>query len=117
MLSLGTGTSVRHYEGRNDTAKVFRVWPRTSTGDIDVFYRTKPDTFTGDIEVDFDDQVLILGAAWDYLEDDGTNPGASEKMERMYLERSRQIGNNIDRSPISLDHNAGRPASFEFTAL
>jgi len=111
------GTSPRHYEGYNDINKVFKLWPRKSTGNINVYYRTKPADFVGSDVVDFDEQVLILGAAWDYLEDDGTNPGASEKMERFYNDRVDQLEKNRDRVPISLDPQAGRPATFQFTAL
>ena len=113
------GTSPRHYESymATDTSKVFRIWPRASTGNLHVFYRTKPDPFIGSDTIRFDDQALVLGAAWDYLEDDGTNPNASMKMERMYEDRVHQISLNLDDDVIMLDHRAGRPASFEFTAL
>ncbi len=113
------GTSVRHYESyvATSVAKVFRVWPRASTGTLEIYYRTKPDTFVSTDTVNFDEQLLILGAVWDYLEDDGTNPNASAKMKDLYDERSIQIGNSLDRMPISLDPAAGRPATFAFTAL
>jgi hypothetical protein len=113
------GTSARVYESymATDTSKVFRVWPRASTGNLEVFYRTKPDQFVAEDEILFDEQALILGAAWDYLEDDGTNPNASSKMERLYLDRVDQISKNLDNDPIALDHHAGRPSTFEFTAL
>jgi hypothetical protein len=114
-----TGTTVRHFESymATSTAKVFRVWPRAATGNLNVFYRTKPDPFIPTDTVVFDDQVLVLGATWDYLADDGTNPDATNKMERMYLDRMDQISDNLSNDVIALDHNAGRPASFEFTAL
>lgn len=41
--------------------------------------------------VPFDDQALILGACWDYLEDDGSNPMQIEKFRNLYIQRMDQL--------------------------
>jgi hypothetical protein len=101
----------------NKTSRVFQIWPKASTGTIEVGFRTKPDTFAPSDVVDFDDQALILGATFDYLEDDGANPNATAKFERMYRDRETQLLRNYDSGPISLDPSAALPQTFGFTAL
>lgn len=101
----------------NRTKKVFFIWPKSSTGDIIAQYRTKPETFTANDTIDFDDQALILGAAFDYLEDDGTNPNATQKFQTLFEARVKQLTNSLDKDPISLDPASSRPETFSFTAL
>lgn len=86
-----------------DASKVFRVWPNDATGTLRINYRTKPTNFVTTDTVDFDDQVLILGATYDYLEDDGTNPGATEKFRTMFEQRLRQLKTTSSEQPIPLD--------------
>ena len=117
-----SGTTPIHYESLGPTAsnkvtRVFQIWPKTSTGDIIVQYRTKPDTFVSTDEIDFDDQALILGAVFDYLEDDGTNPNATQKFQLLFEARVKQLKNTFNSAPISLDPVTALPATFSFTAL
>ncbi len=117
-----SGATPIHYEGigsvaSNKAAKVFVIWPKESTGTIEVQYRTRPDTYTSADEVDFDDQALILGATFDYLEDDGTNPNATSKFERLFEARVKQLVMSLNTGPISLDPASSRPETFSFTAL
>lgn len=86
-----------------NASKVFRVWPLASTGTLRIHGRTRPDTYTGDDEVKMDDQLLIIGAAYDYLEDDGTNPNATAKMQNMFESRLQQLKNMHSNKPIVLD--------------
>jgi hypothetical protein len=117
-----SGTTPIHFEALGPTAtnkitKVFNVWPKTATGNIDVQYRTKPDTFIGTDEIDFDDQALILGATFDYLEDDGTNPNASQKFQLLFEARVKQLKNEFNSAPISLDPVTSIPSTFSFVEL
>jgi len=117
-----SGTVPIHYEGlssafTNKTTKVFRIWPLTATGTIALRHRTKPDTFVGTDEIDFDDQALILGAVYDYLEDDGTNPNATQKFQGLFETRVTQLKNNFNSGPISLDPLTTLPQTFAFTEL
>ena len=117
-----SGTTPIHYEalGPNDANKesrVFQVWPKTATDDIIVQYRTKPDTFIPTDEIDFDDQALILGAVYDYLEDDGTNPAASQKFQNLFEARIKQMKNTYNATPVSLDPVTALPQTFSFVEL
>jgi len=117
-----SGTQPIHYEalGPNDTNKtsrVFQIWPKTSTGTIVSQYRTKPATFVGTDEIDFDDQALILGAVFDYLEDDGTNPNATQKFQLLFEARVKQLENMLNSGPISLDPVTALPQTFSFVEL
>lgn len=117
-----SGTKPIHYDALGPTAsnkatRRFFVWPKTATGDIVVRVRTKPDTFVGSDVIDFDDQVLILGATFDYLEDDGTNPNATEKFQGLFEARAKQLKNTFNSGPISLDPGVGFPPTSGFTEL
>ena len=117
-----TGTTPINYEAlgptySNKTTKVFRVWPLAATGDIILRVRTKPDTFTSEDEIDFDDQSLILGSVFDYLEDDGTNPNATQKFQLLFEARVKQLKNNFNSAAISLDPVTAIPQTFSFVEL
>jgi len=117
-----SGTVPIHYEAlgpnaSNKTERVFQVWPKTATDDIIVQYRTRPATFTSTSEIDFDDQALILGATYDYLEDDGTNPNASQKFQLLFEARVKQMKNTYNSAPISLDPITALPQTFSFVEL
>ncbi len=100
-----SGTSPRFFEPVNNTEKVFRVLPVTSTGQITYRIRTKPAPFTEEDEVNFDDQALILGATYDYLEDSGTNPQATEKFRLLFESRVAQLKSNRSTNRVALDPN------------
>ena len=117
-----SGSVPIHYEAlgptdANKTSRVFQIWPKTSTGIIVMQYRTKPDTFIGTDEIDFDDQALILGATFDYLEDDGSNPNASQKFQLLFEARVKQLKNSFNSAPISLDPVTALPQTFSFVSL
>ena len=117
-----SGTTPIHFDALgpdvdNVTEKVFHVWPKAATGGIVVRYRIRPSTYVAADEVNFDDQVLILGAAYDYLEDDGTNPGATAKMLGLFEARVKQLKSNYNNAPIALDPLTANPLSFSITKL
>lgn len=76
-----TGVTPRVYEYSATTGKFFKCYPITSVGNVIVQYREKQADFVDDptVEIDFDVDLLVFAAVYDYLEDDGTNPGATEK--------------------------------------
>ena len=117
-----SGTTPIHYESlgptdANRVTRVFQIWPKAATGTIVVQYRTRPDTFVATDEIDFDDQALILGAVFDYLEDDGTNPNATQKFQFLFEARVKQLKNTFNSAPISLDPLTALPQTFSFTEL
>ena len=111
------GTTPIHYESDPAVDKVFHVWPKASTGSIVMQYRTKPDIFTSEDTINFDDQALILGSVYDFAEDDGTNPNATQKFQLLFEARVKQLKNNLSNAPISLDPVTSLPTSFSFVEL
>ena len=72
-------------------SKMFYIAPKTTSGKIWLTYRTKPKDFEEDSdEILLDPQLMILGTCWDVLEDDGTNPGASDKFRGLYQDQIAQ---------------------------
>ena len=70
-----------------------------------------------DNEVNFDEQALILGASYDYAEDDGTNPAATDKLQNMFESRVKQLRNLRNETPVALDNLSRLPNAFTFTEL
>ena len=98
-----TGTTPRYIEAVGDAQKIFRILPLTADEPIKIHYRSMPDHFVTGETVNFDSQALVLGSAYDYLEDDGTNPGATEKMSNMFESRVRQLKKSRAWLPHKLD--------------
>lgn len=98
-----TGVTPRYIEADGNEQKVFKLYPVTATGLVKIHYRSKPNNFATGDTVRFDQQALILGAAYDYLEDDGANPGASEKMSNMFESRVKQLKKSRAWLPHKLD--------------
>ncbi len=98
-----SGSTPQFIEPTGNVQKIFKIHPVTATGTIKLRYRSMPDPFVTGDTVNFDSQALVLGAAFDYLEDDGTNPGATEKMSRMFEARVRQLKKSRAWLPHSLD--------------
>lgn len=88
------------------TTKVFKVWSPTSTTAVTIHARLKPDDFTANDEISFDDLVLCYGAAWAYAEDDGTNPGATQKFQMLFENRLATIESALNSKPIALNARA-----------
>lgn len=70
-----------------DPSRVFQVLPKTLSGTVEICYRTKPDAFIETDEVPMDDQLLILGTAYDYVVDQGADRTQIEKFLRFYIDR------------------------------
>ena len=98
-----SGTNARFVEAFGTSAQIFRVLPILSTGNVTLHYRSKPDDFVLEDTVPFDNQAIILGTVYDYLEDDGTNPGATEKMQNMFEGRVNQLLQNLHNIAFDSD--------------
>lgn len=85
-----------------DTAKVIRFMPYSVGMQMAVRYKISFDRFLPNDVVPMDEQLLILGAAYDYLEDDGTNPGQTEKFRNMFNDRLRQLKGDENEREIPL---------------
>ena len=96
-----TGTEPYYYEP--DNTKIFRILPTTATGTLELHVRTRPDDFTDDSTVDFNAEVLVFGACWDYVLDDGTNPEQAENFRMLYEGELHdyKARRNTDRVPLN----------------
>lgn len=88
-----------------DPTKVFKLIPATVTGTVSAWYRTRlSDTQweSGDdnLIINMDDELLITGTAFDYMNDDGTNPDATKKLESEYASRLQQLIGLGQQQPI-----------------
>jgi hypothetical protein len=80
----------------------FRILPVNTQGKVWITYRTKPDDFEEDSdEIHLDTQLLILGTCWDVLEDDGTNPGASDKFKALFQDALAQFNRQQFNIPLN----------------
>jgi hypothetical protein len=71
-------------------------------GKVWITYRTKPDDFEEDSdEIHLDTQLLLLGSCWDVLEDDGTNPGASDKFKALFQDALAQFNRQQFNIPLN----------------
>lgn len=101
-----SGTRPIFIEPFNDNSKIFRVWPVAATGDVRFYVRTKPAEFGSADTVNFDSEALILGATYGILEDDGDNPGATEKFHRKFESRMKQLYKSaFHQHPLPLNPN------------
>lgn len=101
-----SGTNMLFIDGnaQRNTEKVFRVWPLAAIGTISIHARLKPDTYTDNDEIIFDDLALSYGAAWAYAEDDGTNPGASQKFQTLFENRVKDLEAALNDKPVALNN-------------
>lgn len=86
-----TGSTPRFVQLISDPAKHFVVWPLNATGALHIWARSHPGELTTDSEIDFDRDVLVYGASYQYAEDDGTNPGAINKLQQLFEIRRAQL--------------------------
>ena len=87
-------------QGR-DKVRWFRLLPADTIGKVYITYRTKPPDFQEDSdEIHMDTQLLLLGTCWDILEDDGTNPGASDKFRVLFQDALSQFNRQGFNIPL-----------------
>jgi hypothetical protein len=88
-------------QNARDKSKWFKILPVNTTGNVWITYRTKPDDFAEDEdEIFMDTQLLLLGTCWDVLEDDGTNPGASDKFKMLFQDALSQFNRSQFNIPL-----------------
>ena len=95
-----------------DATKVVRFFQHTPGLEMALRVKRYYPYFNPTDIVPMDDQLMILGATYDYLEDDGTNPGQTEKFRNMFnerLDRLKSLENEkeIPLSPAPYTSNDG----------
>lgn len=65
--------------------RFFKFWPPTATGQVDMHIGFRPDAFVGDEDViPMDRNLIVDGAVWQLLVDDGTNPASATKAQTLF---------------------------------
>lgn len=85
-----------------DQQKVIRFYPAVAGASVLLRYKTYVPFPQPDGVLPFDEQALILGACYDYLEDDGSNPSQIEKFLNLYAQRVSQLKSQENSGEIPL---------------
>lgn len=97
------GTMTQWIEPRTD-AYLFTVYPLTATDVLEVVGRNRPATlFIPTDVIPFDDWAIVHYAAWSYLVDDGSNPGAAAKQQGLFDIRIKMLKDNSQKGIIYLN--------------
>lgn len=88
----------------SQSGKVFKVLPSDTSGDITIAFRTKPDNFEQEDDViDMDDHLIVLGAAYDYLNGIGTNPEEEAKLLQFFDSRYKTLVDAIESGDVAVE--------------
>jgi len=91
-----------------DNLDIIRILPITATGDITVVGKAFPtEPFELDTIIPFDYLCLKWKVVWEYMIEDGTNPGASELARQQFQARYEAIHKNQQQEPIAIDGVGG----------
>lgn len=91
-----------------DDVDIMRVLPITATGNIVIVYRKYPAfPFIKTTVVPFDYLAIKYYVAWDYMVDDGTNPGAAEKLRQQFETRYKHLMKMQDRAGPAYNGKGG----------
>lgn len=85
-----TGTKVVYYEPLDVLNNVYdkrilQFWPKTATGNLIIHARLFP-TIVGGTKLYLDEGMLVNGAAWIILDDEGINPDAAQMRKDLFEE-------------------------------
>jgi len=93
----------------NDPAaetRYFQFWPIGTTGAVEIFCGFRPDEFSGDDDVvPMPRDLIVLGAVWFMLADDGTNPASADKYQGLFDISYQDIISRNNAQPIG--HGSG----------
>lgn len=90
---MSQGTRPMFWDMNPSDDVLLRVLPYGTIGDmINVRFRTRvPKPFMPSTDIPIDEQLMVLGATYDFLEDDATSVGASAKFAEMFNARLKQL--------------------------
>lgn len=100
--ALLTGTNARFYEPQANQTTLFRILPVTTTSAMTMRYRYIPSLAADTDEVPFDEEYMLLAGVYDYLEDDGGNPGQTEKFRHLLNMRLEQLNDSQNDGDVPL---------------
>lgn len=99
--SMYTGDAPLGY--LHDTTDTIRIIPASATGTITINGIVYPTSFILTDIVPFDHLALKYYVAWQYMTDDGSNPGAAEKLRVLFEARYKNLGLSQDQAPVALN--------------
>lgn len=106
-----SGTSLKfisRYSENDSSGRIIQFWPKTATGDVAIHARIRPvNDFIPTDEILMDSDVLVQGAAYDYTEDDGANPGQVAKFQNAFETRLNQLKEQHNNFPVALNSYTG----------
>jgi hypothetical protein len=83
------------------TTQPFKIMGNYNGTACHLVYRNKPDAMdSDDDEIPLDEQLVILGAAYDYLNGLGTGTNEEDKVLRMFEARLDSLLKQIDQLPV-----------------
>ncbi len=99
-----TGTTPRYRESTTTASKLFRALPITSTGTVAVHARLKPTAyFVGSDSINLDRSLLVNSSVWQYLSDDGGNPGQISFYQDLTEARYKSLRDMYNEQRVELD--------------
>jgi hypothetical protein len=106
-----TGDRVAYYEpldfsNAGYATRLVQFWPKTAKGNIVVHGRLYP-TIVGATELFLDQNMLINGAAWIILDDEGINPEAAQLRKDLFEESWNAYLQAEGDQPIENWHSPG----------
>lgn len=123
FLSIGTNVSQVSrtcVAPSTDPQKVFKIFPVTENDVVTIWYRKKlADSVWTEPNLpaimNFDDDVLLYGAVYEFLANDDSNPAATELYMKKYQQRQDQIRKAQWNIPISKTalNNSGAATRWE----
>jgi hypothetical protein len=96
-------TGKRYIEYRNDSSKLFRTWPLTTTGAVYVHIRRLPTEFAAADTVPFDDATLMNKVAWRLATNDGDNVNQGIMFLNNFEAAFQAVKLAYNEPPIDLD--------------
>lgn len=89
-----------------NAAKIFQVYPKDTSGPVNVVYRVRMDdtlwdTADPEMIIPTDADLMVLATAYDYLSSDGSNTDDANKIQGMYAARMKQLQQIEWQTPLS----------------
>lgn len=99
--------TVLPWDDDESETKFFKFWPVGATGPVEILCGFRPDEFAGDDDIiPMDRSLIIYGAVWFMLADDGINPASADKFQGLFDLAYQSIVDRLNSVPIG--HGSGR---------
>lgn len=87
--------------------RFFQFYPIGATASVEMFLGYRPDEFVSDDDVvPMPKSLMLHGAVWFMLADDGTNPASADKFQGLFDLSYQNIVSRLNAQPIG--HGSGR---------